>query len=126
MKSGWYYYLHTNGDLIGKSPVAVDSIGAGEYFDSDFVKKWWYIDTTERGDAWRLVLEAVALGADMGRIRPLAVKWNLTKDDLKEFIVRNPKPTDLQKDGMDKFIREILGAEPDAFWDQLLKEGAPK
>lgn len=31
MVDKWYYYLHENGDLIGKSPAAIDSIGPYDY-----------------------------------------------------------------------------------------------
>jgi len=119
----WYYYLHTNNDLIGKNPIVVDS--DPEYFNSNFVARVWHIDTENRADAWTLVIEAFALGARIDKIKELTQKWNLTKEDLKRYIIRNPKPTDLQKDGMDKFIREILLIEPNTFWDNLLKEGPP-
>ena len=32
----WYFYLHTNGDVIGKNPACVES--DPEYFNSPFVK----------------------------------------------------------------------------------------
>ena len=53
----WYYYLHTNGDLIGKNPAVVD--GDPEYFDSSFVRRVWCIDTESRLDAWRVLIEAL-------------------------------------------------------------------
>ncbi len=51
-----YYYLHTNGQLIPKRKVVVDSIGAKEYFESDFVVKWWYIDSADQYA--RMIVEA--------------------------------------------------------------------
>jgi len=114
----WYYYLHTNGDLIGKNPVAYNN---ADFDDSPFVKCFWYIDTTDRSDAWKLVIEALARGARIDRVKELVEKWSLTEADLEEFIVRNAKPTEEQKDGMDKFIRGILNKEPNTFWDNLIK-----
>jgi len=37
-----YYYEHTNGDIISKPDIVVDSLGADGYFDSPFVVKWWH------------------------------------------------------------------------------------
>ena len=43
-----YYYLHTNGEVIAKPFMVVDQGGGpSEYFDSDFVKKWWRVDTED-------------------------------------------------------------------------------
>ncbi len=114
----WYYYLHTNGQLIGKNPIAVD--GDSNYFDSDFVKRVWKIDTTKREDAWLLVVEALAIGADIKCIHELALKWSLTEEDLKEFIVRYPEPNKEQISGMDIFIKEILKKDQDTVWDNLI------
>jgi len=114
----WYYYLHTNGDLIGKNPIAYDN---SDFEDSPFVKCFWYIDTEDRIDAWKLVIEALARGARIERIKELADEWNLTEKDLKEFICRLPKPTEEQKNGMDKFIRIILNKEPDIVWNNIIK-----
>ena len=114
----WYYYLHSNGDLIGKNPIVVDS--DSQYFDSPFVKYTWLIETDDRGDAWKLVIEALARGARIDCIRKLTTKWNLTAEDLKEYIIRNTQPTEEQQDGMDKFIKVIFDKEPNTFWDSLL------
>ena len=118
----WYYYLHTNGDLIGKNPVAVDYNGANDYFESDFVRKYWLIDTTNRENAWTFICEALAMGARIDRAKELSEKWCLTVEDLEQYIIHNPKPSDLQKDGMDKFIIEILKLEPDEVWDAILEK----
>ncbi len=115
----WYYYLHTNGELISKNPIAYNS---SDFNESPFVKCYWEIDTEDRGDAWKLVIEALARGAKLDKIKELATKWKLTKEDLKEYILRNIKPTEEQKDGMDKFTKQILNEEPNVFWDKLKKE----
>lgn len=115
----WYYYLHINGDLLGKNPVAYNN---DDFAENPFVKEFWLVDTENRADAWILVIEALALGARTERIKELANKWGLTAKDLKEFIFRCPEPTKLQKNGMDKFIKIILNEEPNIFWDNLKTE----
>ena len=113
----WYYYLHTNGDLIGKHPIVVD--GDASYFDSDFVQKVWCIDTDERGDCWKLLLEALAKGADIGRIKELAEKWKMDKADSIEML-KQLKPNDLMKVGMKIFIQEILNENVGKYWKEIL------
>jgi len=81
-----YYYLHTNGSLIHKNAMVVES--SPGYFDSPFVRKVWRIDTTNRMDAWILVIEAGALGANKKRIEELAKLWSLTDKDAHEFAKR--------------------------------------
>jgi hypothetical protein len=111
-----YYYLHTNGDLIGKPPIVVDSDPS--YFDSPFVKKVWEIDTEERMTCWTLILEALASGARVGRVRELTKKWNCDKADSVEAILRI-KPNDLMKKGIRIFIKEILGMDVEKYWKEI-------
>ncbi len=77
---GGFYYLHTNGDLIWKRFRPEDN--------SDFVKKIWAVDPTDRGSAWTIAIEALALGANKNRIDELAHKWGLTDKDAQEFAKR--------------------------------------
>lgn len=42
-----YYYLHSNGELIRKPAIVVESAGVIDYFNSPFVRKWW-VATTDR------------------------------------------------------------------------------
>ena len=81
-----YYYLHTNGDLIHKSAFVVDS--DPQYFDSDFVKKVWTINTEDRGTLWILLTEALAMGARKDRIKELQEKWGATNEDAQVFAER--------------------------------------
>ena len=38
-----YYYEHTNGEIIRKPAFVVETnTTPEEYFDSPFVKRWWY------------------------------------------------------------------------------------
>lgn len=112
----WYYYLHTNGDLIGKNPIVVD--GDAGYFDGDFVKKVWYIDTDERSDCWTLLLEALAKGARIGRIKELAEKWKMDKADSIEML-KQLKPNDLMRTGMTIFVQDILNEDIGKYWKEI-------
>lgn len=112
----WYYYLHTNGDLIGKNPFVVDSDPS--YFDSDFVKRTWKIETEDRCSCWTLLLEALALGACIDRVKELAEKWNCDKADSIEMLKRM-KSNELMKEGMTIFIKEILDMDVDEYWNEI-------
>ena len=98
----WYYYLHQNGQLIGKNPIVVDS--DPEYFNSPFVQKVWVIDTENRADAWNLLIEAISLKANMNQIKKLALQWGITKDDLPNYINQQGKLTEEQQKSVDKLI----------------------
>ena len=112
----WYYYLHTNGDLIGKNPYVVDSdVG---YFDSDFVKKVWKIDTEDRSTCWTFIFEALALGARIERVKELTEKWKMDKADSIEML-KQAKPNDLMRKGMTIFIKEILGMDAGKYWKEI-------
>ena len=38
-----YFYEHTNGEIIKKPDIVVDMDGGPDiYFDSPFVKRWWW------------------------------------------------------------------------------------
>ena len=46
-----YVYQHTNGKYIKKPDcIATPYCSAREYFDSDFVVKYWHFDTEEEAD----------------------------------------------------------------------------
>ena len=112
-----YYYLHENGDLINKNPAVVNADPS--YFDSPFVKKVWYLDLTDRADAWKLVLESLALGARKSRVQELANKWNLTLEDFLEMLAQISQPSKLMIKGKDIFLSEILNIDPLKFWNAL-------
>lgn len=120
----WWYYLHSNGDLIGKNPVVVESDPS--YFDSPFVKKTWLIDTENRQDAWLLCIEALALGAQVARVKELSEKWKLTLEDLPNLIIRISNPSQLQIDGLVLFIVKILELDYDKTMDDLAALGDKK
>ncbi len=68
----WFYYLHTNGDLIAKR---------FEPEGSDFVRKVWRVDLTDRGTGYIMLIEAAALGARMARVLELAEHWGMAGED---------------------------------------------
>ena len=113
----WYYYLHTNGDLIGKNPIVVD--GDASYFDGPFVQKVWKINTKKRKTLWTLMLEALAKGARVEKVREIAEKNKCDKDDSIEMLKRM-KPNNLMRGGMTIFIKEILGIDVDEYWKEIL------
>ena len=113
----WYYYLHTNGDLIGKNPFVVDSDTG--YFDSDFVKRVWKTDTKKRKTLWIMMLEALAMGARVGRIREIAEKNDCDKADSIEMLKRM-KPNNLMRKGMTIFVQEILNEDIGEYWKEIL------
>lgn len=107
-----WYYLHTNGELIHKRTWPGDD-------NSPFVCRIWRCDPTSRENAWTIIVEALTLGANVARIRELAAHWNCNAVDLIEFI-RRAKPTDELRDGVHKFIDQILRIDPDEFWGWLV------
>lgn len=81
---GWYY-LHQNGDLIYKADY--DGVAA-DIRDSDFARGLWPIDPSDRAGAWSIVVEALAAGANKGRIAALASKWGCDNEDATTFADR--------------------------------------
>jgi len=119
MISYWYYYLHENGDIIGKSPIVVE--GDGDYFTSPFVKKVWKVNLDERTDAWVLVIEALAMGARETRVKELATRWELNYQDSLMFIRRLKAPTEAQKKGFKIFVEKILKRDHEKYWENIKK-----
>lgn len=116
----WIYYLHQNGDLIGKNPIV--AAGDASYFDSPFVKKVWWIDTDHRDTLWTLMLEALGLGARVYRVREIAEKQKCDKADSIEMLTWM-KPNELMRKGMSIFIKEILDMDVKKYWKELIALG---
>lgn len=106
-----FYYLHTNGDLIWKRFRPED--------DSDFVKKIWECDISDRGSGWKIILESLALGARFYRVKELAAKWKCDVKDLVEYMVRNLNPTDYEKEGICLYLEKIVQCNPEKWFDWL-------
>lgn len=79
MIQGWYY-LHENKELIYKSnPDAIEDIR-----DSDLCHASWAWDG-ERSTAWKILVEALSLGAKKERIFELAGKWKCNDEDAQNY-----------------------------------------
>lgn len=114
----WRYYLHTNGNLIGKNPYIVDVDSSS--CDSPFVVKFWLTDSLDRASLWQTALEALALGADVKSITQFAEANGL---DLKDSIqmVRYTEPTDTTLKGFRIFIEEIAKIDWEVYWIEVNK-----
>ena len=82
MTQSHIYYLHTNGDLIHKPNTDTQ---AADIRESDFAVALWFLDTINRADAWKLLVEATAAGGNKDRIFGLATKWGCTNEDAHNY-----------------------------------------
>ncbi len=114
-----FYYLHADGNLIYKPEIVVANDDG--YFDSPFVKKVWHVDPRDRIVAWKIILEALAMGCDKERAKELSKQWDLTFEDSLELLSRTPKDrvTPLMIEGLDIFIVDILGMTVDDYWKSV-------
>lgn len=76
----WYFYLHTNGNVIGKNPVVIDA--DNEYFNSPFVRKVWAIKNIE--DFKQCIIEARKMGANPEKLELLQKEQNITIEHSEE------------------------------------------
>lgn len=72
------YYLHTNDKLIYKRDLPGMEADIRE---SDFAIMLWPIDLEDRENAWQVLVEALACGANLERVMELAVKWHCSDED---------------------------------------------
>lgn len=72
-----YYYLHKNGELIYK--VGTDCVA--DIRESDLARGLWPVDPTNREDAWSVLVEGLASGANKDRVKELAEKWHCDDKD---------------------------------------------
>src|SRR3990172_11287423 len=77
-----YYYLHQNGDLIYKDA----SFFSVEDLESDLIRAAWPLNPKRRANAWLLLIEAGAQGANLNRIKELAEKWGVNNEDALNFV----------------------------------------
>jgi hypothetical protein len=77
-----YYYLHENKKLIYKSNT--DNL-LEDLLESDFVKAIWPVDSSNRSNAWTVLIEASILGALEEDILRLKDKWHCTDQDAFHF-----------------------------------------
>lgn len=110
----WAYYLHTNGEIIGKNPITYHDI------EGPFVVCKWMIDLSERKDAWRLILQALARGCRIERAKELSNKWGLTFEDSKQmlFALKDEINPELKK-GLCIFTEKILGMDIEDYFNKI-------
>ena len=82
--TGWYY-LHENGDLIYKRELG-DT--AADIRESPFARALWPCNPSDRAGAWRILIEALAAGAQPTRVAELAAKWGCDDADAEEYARR--------------------------------------
>jgi hypothetical protein len=76
-----YYYLHENNELIFKHKAyPVEDLRG-----SDFVKAIWFVDIRSRSSAWRILVEALAIGANKERVKALAERWGCDDKDAQMY-----------------------------------------
>lgn len=90
---GWYY-LHENGDLIYKRELGGT---AADIRESPFARALWPMDPTDRANAWDILVEALAAGANKSRVMELADKWGCTEADAQTY--GEVRGVNLQPDG---------------------------
>jgi len=112
--SGFYYLHSETKDLIWKKFCPE--------LDSPFVEKVWAVDTTDRGNAWQIMLEALAMNVNLNRAKYLAERWGLTFEDSMEMLKR-VQPTELMKKGFKIFIQKILDMEIDEYQKKIRAKG---
>ena len=106
------YCLHTNGSLIYKK------VDPGDLDESTLVVQWWPVDTSDRGNAWKIALEASILGADDDDLKRLAERWGLTFEDSLQML-QNTTPTEKMKGGLVRFIDLIFKMSFNEYWTHV-------
>jgi hypothetical protein len=80
-----FYYLNVNDKLIYKR----DFPGmAADIRESDLAIMLWPIDLEDRENAWQILVEALACGANLERVMELAVKWHCSDEDALIYALR--------------------------------------
>lgn len=74
-----FYYLHTNGELIYEPDH--DGTGIAGAVKYPFCIAVWPVFQTNRSNAWDILVEALAAGADKAQIDELAEKWGCNDED---------------------------------------------
>lgn len=110
-----YYYLHTNGELIYKK-FEPES-------DSPFVKKIWAIDTTDRKNAWDIIVESLSMGANKEQVLGLIKKWGCDLKDLVMYLTCEENPSEIKRKGL-KIYFDVIGADYDKWFDWLSKSSS--
>lgn len=79
-----FYYLDPNGRLVFKS----------KDYDRNFLDEavhviaYWILDLNDRAAAYRMLLQALTLGADKEEIYEHAAEFNMNNQDVERYLVR--------------------------------------
>ncbi len=116
---GWYY-LHTNGTLIYKVELGGT---AADIRESDFAVAMWPMDSQDRGTAWSILVEALAIDVEKKQVFELAEKWGC--DDVDALTYAERVGCVLKMDGDQWFATktdfENLQASPAGFGNTALE-----
>lgn len=86
-----YHYLHSNGKIIDKPDVAVDRIGAMDYFKSAYVKHYWYVSKIDAVDKKYMV-----------NMVKLLIEFSIKKNELQKYVNQYPILKEVNLDGCKK------------------------
>lgn len=96
-RNHYYYYLTTINDLLSESKYGVDLVGEKEFFGTDQVKKYWYVNMNDRTEGWNFLIEASAMGAKKKYTDHLVKHWEMTNEDA--YLFADASGYDLGMDG---------------------------
>jgi len=75
---------------------------------------------TDRKDAWTIVLESLALGASIPRVKELSKKWKMDYEDSKTMLMML-KPDNRMREGLSIFIENVLEMKEEDYWNKIIK-----
>ena len=113
MDEGYYYFHNETKNLIWKKFRPEE--------DSPSVQKIWSVNTSDRGNAWTIFLEALSMGLKLTRAEELAQKWKLNQEDFEEMLTHKRNPNVELQRGAHIFIRDILNLDVNKYWEELPK-----
>jgi hypothetical protein len=116
-----YFYLHQNRRLIFKPTAVVDA--DPHYFDSPFVQRVWRVDSLERIVAWRVLLEALALGLEEADAFRFIHQHGLVLTDLPYYLrteAHHGEITEERQRGLKRYF-EVLHVPEDEFMAWLAR-----
>ncbi len=111
-----WYYLHTNGDLISKRTEPSR--------DSPFVKRVWSLVPMDRKIAWRIILEAASLGANLDRIKELSKLWHVVPSDLRNYLIYTgmDEVNAERKNGLIIMAEQVWHIDLDELFDKVMEK----
>ena len=111
-----YYYLHKNKHIIFKPAIVAND---PTYFRSPFIIKVWKVDVLDRIIGWKIILESLALGANVEDVKELCIKWEMTPQSSYEFMSRHRNPKEEWKEGLCVYAEKICKISLNEFWDNM-------